>query len=181
MELNKQIKRTSSGWSKMPHKFIDLYAPVIGHMAVAVYVAIKRHVNKERLAWPSNELIASELRMSRRSVIRSIKKLKECDLVIVIKKKYKTRWSHNEYYLTKVCEWRKLPYAPQSHGKRLNNDPPGDLKDTNHVSDSHTKKNHIKNNSDIVEDKDTNKIKTIRESIKKDLEKLALKKLIKNI
>lgn len=154
----KTQKIRTRGWSKIPHELVDRYAPILGHKALAVYISMKSHANKEGISFPSNELIAHELKMCTRSVIRSVKILKDHNLISVQKKKNVGRWSHNIYLLLHISEWKRIPCDAQSHGKNRNSDPPGDTNDQNHMTDSHRKENHIKNNR-------TEGIKEIKETI----------------
>lgn len=132
-ELKNRTKR-NTGWFKLGHIFIDVYAKHIGAIAVAIYASLKSHANKARIAFPSHELIAEELNISTRTVIRHIKILEAHGFIKKRKVRHRGIWLHNTYFLTQSNEWLTQTSPCDKRGKNL-------------VTYSHLKKNHIKNNS----------------------------------
>ena len=107
-ELNKN--RRKKGWYKIGNIFIDEHARNIGYTASVIYLCIKRYMdNKTRIAFPSEELIAQNLNMDRRTVQRAVKKLEDYGFIVKEKKIYKGRWPHNTYYFTQSENWLSQP------------------------------------------------------------------------
>lgn len=89
---------------------IDVYARLIGPFAFDVYQALSRHYNGTRHdSFPSVELIAEELRISKRTVHRAIKTLREHGMVAVGK-----NGRHNVYRLLSPRYWRTSPSAQKA-------------------------------------------------------------------
>lgn len=57
--------------------FDSIYAAELPHRAVAVYIYLKSRANKEGVCWPGVRTIAAELNLSRTTVQRALRDLKE--------------------------------------------------------------------------------------------------------
>jgi hypothetical protein len=143
-ELNKNRKQ--KGWFKIGNIFIDEHAKNIGYTAAIVYLCIKRYMNNQtRSAFPSEELIAKNLCMDRRTVIRAVKKLEGQKFIVIEKKIHKGRWAHNTYRLTHSKEWLIQPCDKNADDHMTNNFYPSDKKGKIHVDKSHTNNTHNNN------------------------------------
>ena len=64
--------------------YLNGYARLCGWQATLVYISLCRHADINQIAFPSLNLIADELGVSRNTVIRGIKALKEWGVIEVI-------------------------------------------------------------------------------------------------
>jgi hypothetical protein len=100
-----------NGWSRYlkPH-------------ALAVYVSLCRHANKEQSCFPNQITIARQHGMSERTVKDKIKLLKEWNIIRVRRTRTKTgEWLNNTYFLLDKSEWKKpreLDAPGSSKGKK---------------------------------------------------------------
>ncbi|HHT9126412.1 MAG TPA: helix-turn-helix domain-containing protein [Candidatus Brocadiia bacterium] len=84
-------------WFRVPNAVIDHYGRILGPSGIAVYCVLAKYANNlTRKAFPSHSLIASKLGISRRTVIRKLKKLKQLGLVLDKRRKGK-----NSLYIVK--------------------------------------------------------------------------------
>lgn len=78
------ISRDHGGYFQMPRAILDGgRIAQAGPIGLAVYVALSRHANASGECWPGQELIASEVGTSERSVRRAVGKLEALGLVTV--------------------------------------------------------------------------------------------------
>ena len=91
------------------NEFIDGYAKVIGWPGVVVYCALARHSKDER-CFPSIEHLAIELGVSKATIKRGVKGLRDFNIVMV---EMRTRTNQgrgsNVYYLLDRKEWKPVP------------------------------------------------------------------------
>lgn len=71
------------GWFWAEDKLFDEYAPEIGVYGVAVYCLLCRMSDGKGVSWPSYSYIAKKLKMSRRTVMRTIEVLVDAGLINV--------------------------------------------------------------------------------------------------
>jgi hypothetical protein len=123
--------------------YMNGYARHLGTTASMVYFCLCRHADKEQKAFPSQQLIAEELGINDRVVMRKIKLLEDWGII----KKEKTRntageYLFNTYFLLDKSGW-KLPPTQNVHMEStyIKSTPPPTqimyLKDT-HKKDTHT-------------------------------------------
>lgn len=75
-------KHCNGNWFRVPNTLIDNYGRVLGASGIAVYCVLSRHANNmTRKAFPSHNQIARKLGISRKTVMRKIKKLQEIGLI----------------------------------------------------------------------------------------------------
>ena len=93
---------------KIDDQYLNGYAKVFGPITTAVYNSLSRHAEfHTQEAFPSEELIAEEHGIGRKSVQRSIKQLKGANMIKVERAKRKGKWLNNMYYLVDKSEWIK--------------------------------------------------------------------------
>lgn len=68
----------------------DVFNSELSHKAVCVYFYLNERAGKKRVCYPSIARIASDVRLSRSTVIRAIRELKEFGLI-----ETKQRWRNN--------------------------------------------------------------------------------------
>ena len=102
--------RRNKGWFFLDNEYLNGYAKIFGAIGTAVYVSLCRHADNEtQKCFPSIDLIAKELNVSRPTVIKYIKLLEEHNLIEIDKGKRnsKQQWLNNEYTLLDKSEWFK--------------------------------------------------------------------------
>uniref|UniRef100_A0A6H1ZFV1 Putative DNA binding, helix-turn-helix domain containing protein n=1 Tax=viral metagenome TaxID=1070528 RepID=A0A6H1ZFV1_9ZZZZ len=93
---------------KIDDKYLNGYAKIFGPTTTAVYNSLSRHAEfHTQEAFPSEELIAEEHGIGRKSVQRSIKQLKGANIIKVDRVRRKGKWLNNMYYLVDRDEWFK--------------------------------------------------------------------------
>ncbi len=145
-ELNNEIDKKNCNFFMVDNDLIKIYGHFIGSIPVSIYVCLKQHYNIETgVSFPSHKLIAYELKLSTRTVIRHIKTLIKYNIISEVRKSntYMGRWPHNVYFLSNIKDWI-LPPDFMSHGKYPS---PYDLKGASQVTDCHTKKTKINKTS----------------------------------
>ncbi len=76
------VKDQRRGFTMVDNVIIDNYAAKIGVTALAVYMVLAKFANAEtKKCYPSHELIADKLGISRRSVVTAIEKLEKFGLI----------------------------------------------------------------------------------------------------
>jgi hypothetical protein len=90
------------------------YARLCGVAATAVYNSLSRHADARQECYPSIQKIAEQHGITSRTVIRSIKKLEEWNIVSVTRKKNpKTkRQMSNVYILVHESSWKPIRVTP---------------------------------------------------------------------
>lgn len=92
--------RRKPGFFIVDHEAVRAQGKIIGPFGGAVYLSIVSHANQERESWPSLELIADEWAISKREVIRAIKRLEDCHMIRRAK-----QGRRNIYSLLDKDEW----------------------------------------------------------------------------
>lgn len=138
--------------------YLNGYAKILGSHASCVYFSLCRHADKEQSAFPSEELIAKEFDMDKRTVIRKLKLLEEWNIIRIERTRdNQGKWLRNTYYLLDKEEW-KQPSDTESHGvpsdshvknqvtlKTFTQVTQSHLKDTHYIKDTHIKSECIEN------------------------------------
>jgi len=91
-------------WCWIDNSVIDVFGPVVGPNAIAVYLVLARHANNDtRKAWPSFATIAKMAGMSRPTAIKAVGRLVEAGLIAVEKRSSGYGdWDSNAYVLLAV-------------------------------------------------------------------------------
>lgn len=86
---NHGYKKSGKGnWFRVPNALIDFYGKALNPSGLAVYCVLARYANNlTKQAFPSHGHIAKTLGISRRTVLRKLKKLLEMGLIKRLKRK----------------------------------------------------------------------------------------------
>jgi len=118
--------------------YLNGYAKYLGTIASMVYISLCRHASKEQLAFPSQELIAREINVSKRSVVAKMAELKKWNLIGLERRRNEQgQWKRNDYILLDKSVWKPLPSATIAPSPSANDD-------ITQVQPLHTKDTHIK-------------------------------------
>lgn len=118
--------------------YLNSYAKHLDPFATAIYFSLCRHADKEQLCFPSQQLLAQEHNIGRRTVVEKLQLLEKWNIIKRKKvRSKKGKWLNNTYYLLDKSEWRKLPCATPAHGSTKCRKLP------NHVQELHIKDTHI--------------------------------------
>ena len=112
-KLMKIVDRRFDGFFQVPDILIDEYVRVIGMGAVAVYLSMCRHANRDRQSWPGMRKMCFELGMGASTVNRGIKVL-EAHSMIKVDRKHR---AFNIYSLLKPFRWKKTKVVRYGVGK----------------------------------------------------------------
>ena len=96
---------------KMDDEYLNGYAKLCGPWSTLVYVSLCRHAGKGEEAFPSIELLASELAISEPTVLKGIKNLEKWEIIFVKREKDKKtkRQKKNIYVLIDKSYWKPKP------------------------------------------------------------------------
>jgi biotin operon repressor len=108
---------------------------------LAVYVSLCRHADRNQATFPSQDTIAAEHGLSRRTVIKKIKLLQKYNIIRIEKVRTKDGlWLNNTYFLLDKSEWIK-PSEKIAHGssgcKKVQS-----VAQPLHIKETHTKDTH---------------------------------------
>jgi hypothetical protein len=113
--------------------------------ALAVYVSLCRHADKEQSAFPNQETIAKEHGMCVRTVISKLKLLQQLNIIRLEKvRNKKGKWLNNTYYLLDKSSWKE-PSANFASGLSKCK------KEQHRVQLLHSKETHLKVTHNIRE------------------------------
>ena len=147
-------------------EFLNGFARILGPIASMVYISLCRHADKDQTAFPSQELIAQELNVGRRTVVDKVALLQKHKLIDIVRERTEDgTWLRNTYILLDKIHWLKDPSATTAHGDPSAND------DINQVQPLHTKETHTKDTHTLSIAK-YSKIENLTQS---DLEEIASK------
>jgi len=180
--------RRNKGWFYVDNEYINGLGKYLGPVATSIYISLCRHADTYQKCFPSQKLIAEEIGVSVRTVIRHLDSLKKHNVIVVDREYTGRKWDKNKYTLLDKSEWiypDKIPCDNLSHSTDhvTETTEPHDRNDTNHVTQSHTKDTNRrrlikKTNSG---DKKSPRAKIIRfELIDKELSDLLFKKIEEN-
>lgn len=140
--------------------YLNGYAKHLGTTTSMVYISLCRHADKNQIAFPSQEIIAEKLGISKRTVLEKIKILEKWNLIKKEQIKNKEgKWLNNTYLLLDKIHWKK-PGAVSPHAVRQHTDlaSPGVVKQhtepgavsqhkpgavSQHYKETHIKETHI--------------------------------------
>lgn len=89
-------------------EYLNGQARLCGIYATGVYMSLCRHASKDQECFPSINLIADELAISRPSVIKGLKSLETHNVISIQKRRTKGgKWLANIYILLDKSEWSK--------------------------------------------------------------------------
>lgn len=143
-------------------EYLNGYAKHLGTTTSMVYFVLCRHADKNQECFPSYEHIADKLGVSDATIKRSIKDLKDWNIISIGKRKRTHgKFLHNSYLLLDKSVWKSKPEvtsdprspevmdAPhQGSPMHLTIGHPRPTKDT-HMKDTHMKELALQSNADI--------------------------------
>lgn len=141
-------------WFWLDNEYLNGYAKYLGATCTVVYISLCRHAdNKTQTCFPSMETMALENGINTKSVSRSIKKLKEWNIIQVQEdydNKNKKR-KNNIYTLLAKSEWKQKPQDIKSDGSthQTYSPKPQDKLDKSHQTPVPSNNTHI-NNTNIT-------------------------------
>lgn len=99
-------------------EYLNSYAKLCGPFGTCVYNSLCRHASKNQECYPSIELIADQHNISRPTVLKGLKSLKEWGIIEITKERDpKTkRQKNNVYILLDKSQWKPKPGALQGPG-----------------------------------------------------------------
>lgn len=136
-------------WFIVDNIYLNGYARIFGPIGSSVYLSLCRHADNEtQKCFPSMELIAEEIAISRQTVGKYISLLEGHGLISVqknISKKDKKR-ENNIYTLLDKSNWRKEPCKTDVHGAMSNEtQKPCQTDSESHVNPVNSNNTHINN------------------------------------
>lgn len=139
---------------------INKYGKALTPYGIAIYCSIRWRTNTDDISWPSEKTIASELGISKRTVIRYLKVLIAYNILMKTRVPGPSgRWAYNVYQTVEREKWLE-PDALVSPGDRVTiRAGPGDSKSRKQVPQSHTNKNQINKNQITKEEPGELKLK----------------------
>lgn len=175
--------RRNRGWFYLDNETIDLISKNLGIAPMVIYATLCRHADNEQRCFPSQELLAKELGISQRTVIRHTKTLIDHNIIFK-NREYKGRnWANNEYILMDKTVWQidqsdKL--SPSTKVTKTTDQ--SDKWSKTKVTQSHTKDTHRTrpmNNTHIVADATRefsfgSELEKLKSSPRKDMKIIAL-------
>lgn len=102
------FKDYDGGWTGVPNAIFELYSfhKKFTGACLRVYLyLLHRHNQKEGYAWPTQDQMADDLCLNRRTVRTAIKSLKELDLIEVVRN---PEYSNDVYFLKRPISDRHL-------------------------------------------------------------------------
>lgn len=138
----------------MDDAYVNGWAKYLKPSALAVYVSLCRHADKEQSAFPSQETIAKEHGIGVRTVKSKIKLLEQWNIIRREKVRNKEgQWLNNTYFLLDKSNWKQpsANIAPGvSTGKKVQSQgQPSPLKES-HLKGTHNKREKDKENGLIL-------------------------------
>lgn len=139
--------RRDKGWFYLDNEYLNGFGKIMGPIGIAVYVSLCRHADINETCFPSQETIAKEIGVGRRTVIDYIARLIDHRIIATERERSRDgKWSRNVYVLLNKSEWITEPCAGSAHGKPCaDKTTPSADDDKNHVQLLHTKNTHINN------------------------------------
>lgn len=136
-------------WFIVDNIYLNGYARIFGPIGSSVYLSLCRHADNEtQKCFPSMELIAEEIAVSRQTVGKYISLLESHGLISVqknISKKDKKR-ENNVYTLLDKSNWIKEPCQTDVHGAMLTEtQKPCQTDSETHVNPVNSNNTHINN------------------------------------
>lgn len=124
---------------RVDDEYLNGYSRLCGTNATMVYLCLCRHSDRHQESFPSVQLMANKLGISRDSVMRGIKTLVQWNIIQKNRKrKENAQWLNNTYVLLDKTVWKSKPSSTQLHGE------PSSTQPESQVAVSDTKDTHIK-------------------------------------
>lgn len=126
-------------------EYINGQARICGWQATIVYNVLCRHASKEQECFPSIQLMAEKLNISRPTIIKGLQNLEKYNVIQIIKNRKSGQWINNTYILIDKLEWKKHQVNEVDTAHQVNeNTPPSQREYKNQVNEVDTKETHTK-------------------------------------
>lgn len=124
--------------------YLNGYAKLCGWKSTLVYMTLCRHAGKEQTCFPSQEMMAKKLAISKKSVLRAIRILEEWGIIKVTQqgRQESGLFKNNTYMLLDKKHWKKIPKT--ANGVTVRPTVRGDCESLNGVTVGANKVTHIK-------------------------------------
>lgn len=123
-------------------EYLNGYAKLCGIFATGVYISLCRHSDKRGICFPSIDLMSRELKVSRDSIMRGLKKLEEYKIIIKIKVQGTDgKFKRNVYNLLDKSQWKPKPSSCEPLGET---EQPSSCERKNQVAVSYHKETQLK-------------------------------------
>lgn len=110
-QLFKVRDKRNKGWFFIDNEYLNGYAKILGPVATSIYLSLCRHSDNNQECFPSMKLIAEELGVSKITIKRHIKKLKEYNIISIKQEKDTNgKFLNNLYILMDKDVWIKPRY-----------------------------------------------------------------------
>jgi len=137
--------RRNRGWFYLDNEYLNGLGKYLGLPAIGIYVSLCRHADNEQRCFPAQELIAEELGISNRTVIKYLNLLRKHNVIAIERERKGRKWAQNVYYLIDKSEW-KYPKNHQVKSVHVNETTgSGESDDIYQVNDVHTKDTNSNN------------------------------------
>lgn len=144
-QLFKVRDKRNKGWFWIENEYFNGFGKILGANAIAVYVALCRHADGDQKCFPSQELLAEEIKVSKRTIIKILKQFEKHKIIEITKERYNGKWINNTYWLLDKSEW-VYPSEIVSLGNQVQKmTQPSANNDKNQVQPVHTNNTHINN------------------------------------
>lgn len=125
-------------------EYLNGYARLCGANATLVYLCLCRHADRHQESFPSVQMMAEKLNLSRDSVMRGIKALIQWNIISKEReRKADKTWLNNRYVLLDKSVWKSKPSSSEQHGgiqvanQGKSQVAVSDTKDTHRIKDTH--------------------------------------------
>lgn len=131
---------------RVDDEYLNGYSKLCGTNATLVYLCLCRHADRHQESFPSVELMAEKVGVSRDSIMRGIKSLIDWNIIQKNRKRRENAtWLNNTYILLDKSVWRPKPSSIQQHGSQVANEAePSRSQPNSQVAHSDTKVTHKK-------------------------------------
>jgi len=129
--------KRDGGWFWMDNEYLNGYAKFLTPSATTVYISLCRHSNNDtQQCFPSMRLIAEELGIATRTVVRATKELENWGIITIDRsKKVDGTQAQNIYILTAKKMWKDKPLQKCHSADRVTlTTSPSDINDINRVT-----------------------------------------------
>lgn len=122
-------------------EYLNGYAKLCGWQGTIVYISLCRHAGKDQTCFPSIDLMAEELAVDRKTIMKGIDTLIKWNVIGKDRiRNDRGTWKNNSYILFDKSLWRPKPSPSQGHGpspsQGLIQVPVEDSKET-HIKETH--------------------------------------------
>jgi hypothetical protein len=154
MDEFKVRDKRKKGWFYLDNEYLNGLGKYLGPNGIAVYVALCRHAGDKESCYPSQQKIAEETGMDRKTVNKYLNLLVDHNVIVIQKRKnIDKQYENNVYFLLDKSVWKyPEPCEPNTHGHGELVPKPWGTEGHIHGNVVPTKNTHIKNTQYKKED-----------------------------